>query len=315
MKELGERLQAIVDMVRPDQRVADIGCDHAYVSLELARKKNCTVLAMDIGDGPLKIAEENIRAAAEQDGKYSKAAGTATANESGSETANGTTKESNGETGDAAANEPNGENGNDASEKPNGETGFGTTEEPASSSDGDQTGGPDWINRITLRKSDGLAGLSRGEADALVIAGMGGHLIIDILHNGADKLRSGMQLVLSPQSDLRLVRYELRKMNIFITEEKCLSEEGKWYFILNCKVGMNLPAPVSDEEAKQYMMYGKYLPEHPSDAFREFLVWEARGLEDLLKSLAGQKTPAARARSGTIRRQLEENRYIQSLIG
>ncbi len=268
MKELGERLQAIVDMVRPDQRVADIGCDHAYVSLELARKKNCTVLAMDIGDGPLKIAEENIRAAAEQDGKYSKAAGTSEESAKASD----------------------------------------------SNSDGDQTGGPDWINRISLRKSDGLAGLSRGEADALVIAGMGGHLIIDILHNGADKLRSGMQLVLSPQSDLRLVRYELRRMNIFITEEKCLSEEGKWYFILNCKAGMNLLAPVSDEEAKQYMMYGKYLPEHPSDAFREFLVWEARGLEDLLKSLAGQKTPVARARSGTIRRQLEENRYIQSLI-
>lgn len=305
MKELGERLQAIVDMVRPDQRVADIGCDHAYVSLELARKKNCTVLAMDIGDGPLKIAEENIRAAAEQDGKYSKAAGTS------EESA----KVSGSEAGNVAANEQGSEAGRASTNDSGSETANGTTKESNGNSDGDQTGGPDWINRITLRKSDGLAGLSRGEADALVIAGMGGHLIIDILHNGADKLRQGMQLVLSPQSDLRLVRYELRKMNIFITEEKCLSEEGKWYFILNCKVGMNLPAPVSDEEAKQYMMYGKYLPEHPSDAFREFLVWEARGLEDLLKSLAGQKTPAARARSGTIRRQLEENRYIQSLIG
>ena len=308
-------------MVRPDQRVADIGCDHAYVSLELARKKNCTVLAMDIGDGPLKIAEENIRAAAEQDGKYSKAAGSVAANEqgseagrastndSGSEAGNDTTKESNGETGTAAASESDSEVANGTTKESSSETGtaaasesgseagrtaanelgsesgretvkasvsetgYGTTEEPDTSSDGEQTNGLDWINRITLRKSDGLTGLSRGEVDALVIAGMGGHLIIDILQAGADKLRPGMQLVLSPQSDLRLVRYELRRMNIFITEEKCLSEEGKWYFILNCKVGMNLLAPVSDEEARQYMMYGKYLPEHPSDAFREFLVW------------------------------------------
>lgn len=283
MKELGERLQAIVDMVRPDQRVADIGCDHAYVSLELARKKNCTVLAMDIGDGPLKIAEENIRAAAAEDRKKKEEAPE-------SDTEKGPDKESD--------KEPDKESDKESDKEP----------------DKEQTPGEDWTKRITTRKSDGLAELSKGEVDALVIAGMGGHLIIDILRNGLDKLKPGMQLVLSPQSDLRLVRYELRKMNIFITEERCLTEEGKWYFILNCKVGMNLPAPVSDEEAKQYMMYGKYLPEHPSDAFREFLVWEARGLEDLLKSLAGQKTPVARARSGTIRRQLEENRYIQSLI-
>ena len=280
MKELGERLQAIVDMVKPDQRVADIGCDHAYVSLELARKKNCSVLAMDIGDGPLKIAEENIRAAAAEDGKKKEEAPE-------SDTEKGPDKESDKE----------------------------PDKESDKESDKEETPVEDWTKRITTRKSDGLAELSKGEVDALVIAGMGGHLIIDILQNGVDKLKPGMQLVLSPQSDLRLVRYELRKMNIFITEERCLSEEGKWYFILNCMVGMNLLAPVSDDEAKQYMMYGKYLPEHPTDAFREFLVWEARGLEDLLTSLAGQRTPAAKARSGTIRRQLDENRYIQSLIG
>lgn len=235
MKELGERLQAIVDYVKPDQRVADIGCDHAYVSLELAKKKNCTVLAMDIGDGPLKTAEENIR-----------------------------------------------------------EEGM--------------------AEKVKIRKSDGLTELEKGEVDALVIAGMGGHLIVDILRKGEEKLRTGMQIVVSPHSDLRLVRYELRRMNIFIDQEKCLTEDGKWYFVLNCTVGMRLPSPVSDEEAGQFMMYGKYLPEHPTDAFREYLIWEARGLEDLLKSLSRQKTPAARARSGTLKKQLEENRRILEMI-
>ena len=71
---------------------------------------------------------------------------------------------------------------------------------------------------------------------------------------------------------------------------------------------------LSDEEAGQFMMYGKYLPEHPTDAFREYLIWEARGLEDLLKSLSRQKTPAARARSGTLKKQLEENRRILEMI-
>lgn len=234
-RELSERLQAIVDYVKPDQRVADIGCDHAYVSIELARSKNCAVYAMDINAGPLAIAEENIREA-------------------------------------------------------------GLSEQ------------------VVIRQSDGLDELAKGEADAIVIAGMGGHLIVDILKKGQDKLRPGMQLVISPHSDLRLVRYELRKMNCFIESECCLNDGGKWYFVLNCKVGLRLPVPVSDEDAKRDMLYGKYLPEHPTKAFREFLKWEERGLSNLLESLSKQRTPAARARQGTMRKQLEENLRIQEMI-
>ena len=236
MKEIGERLTAIIDLVRPDQRVADIGCDHAYVSIDLAKKKNCSVIAIDIKEGPLEIARENIRAAGLED-------------------------------------------------------------------------------QIETRLSDGMNELKAGEADALVIAGMGGHLIIDILKAGQEKLRPGMQLVLSPQSDLRLVRYELRKMNCFIEKEVCLKDSDKWYFVLSCKVGMSLFQPISDEEAKRDMMYGKYLPEHPTDQFREYLIWEEQGLVDLITSLSRQKTPAARARQGSLKKQLEENRLIQEKIG
>ena len=234
--ELGKRLQTLVDMVKPGQRVADIGCDHAYVSIALAKEKDCSVIAADIKDGPLETAKENIKAAGMED-------------------------------------------------------------------------------KIETRISDGLSAFSKGEVDAIVIAGMGGHLIIDILRAGADQLKPGMQLVLSPQSDLRLVRYELRKMNCFIEKEACISEGGKWYFVLSAKVGMNLPMPVSDEEAARNMMYGSYLPEHPTDEFREYLVWEARGLEELLTSLSKQKTPAARARQGALKKQLAENQMLQERLG
>ena len=167
---------------------------------------------------------------------------------------------------------------------------------------------------ITTRLSDGLAELAVGEVDTIVIAGMGGHLILDILKNGASKIRPGMKLVLSPQSDLRLVRYELRKMNIFIEKERCLEDSGKWYFVLKCTVGIRPPTPVPDEVARDGMLYGTYLPEHPTEEFRKFLIWEEQGLKDLLQSLSKQKTPAARARAGTMKKQLDENRAIQERI-
>ena len=211
MRELGKRLQTIVDYVKPDQRVADVGCDHAYVSMELAEKKNCTVIAMDINEGPLSIAKENI---------------------------------------------------------------FGQRLE----------------KKIETRLSDGLKKLQSGEVAA------------------------GMQLVLSPHSDLRLVRYSLRKQNIFIEQEACFLDAGKWYFVLNCTVGLSLPGEVPDEDAKADMMYGTWLPMHPTPEFLEYLEWEAKGLEDLIRSLEKQKTPAARARKGSLVKQLDESRQIRERV-
>jgi len=59
--ELSLRLQAVADMVTEGRRVADIGCDHGYVSIYLCQKKRCSkVIAMDVKKGPLERARINI---------------------------------------------------------------------------------------------------------------------------------------------------------------------------------------------------------------------------------------------------------------
>lgn len=58
---LSERLQALADMVTPGRRVADIGCDHGFVSIYLVQKGiSPRVLAMDVRKGPLSRAQEHI---------------------------------------------------------------------------------------------------------------------------------------------------------------------------------------------------------------------------------------------------------------
>lgn len=60
--QLSKRLQAVADMVPRGSRVADIGCDHAYVSLYLVKNRIAeTVVAMDVNKGPLQKAKENIK--------------------------------------------------------------------------------------------------------------------------------------------------------------------------------------------------------------------------------------------------------------
>lgn len=60
---LSERLQMLVRMVTPGNRVADVGCDHGFLSIYLVQKKICPrAIAMDVRKGPLSAAREHINA-------------------------------------------------------------------------------------------------------------------------------------------------------------------------------------------------------------------------------------------------------------
>ena len=58
---LSKRLQMLANMVTKGNRVVDIGCDHAYLSIYLVESGICPGgLAMDVRKGPLSAAEESI---------------------------------------------------------------------------------------------------------------------------------------------------------------------------------------------------------------------------------------------------------------
>lgn len=58
---LSERLKTVEGAVKKWNTVADIGCDHGYVSISLINdNKASKVLACDVNEGPLKAAKENI---------------------------------------------------------------------------------------------------------------------------------------------------------------------------------------------------------------------------------------------------------------
>ena len=59
---LSKRMEAVVNMVSPRSfAIADVGCDHAYVSIALiGRNIAKKVVAMDVRSGPLEIARRNV---------------------------------------------------------------------------------------------------------------------------------------------------------------------------------------------------------------------------------------------------------------
>ncbi len=61
MIRLSPRLQIIYDMVPECEAIADVGCDHGYLTIALLEgKKVQKAIAMDVNKGPLESAKANV---------------------------------------------------------------------------------------------------------------------------------------------------------------------------------------------------------------------------------------------------------------
>ena len=157
---LSKRLQMVVDLVPEKEgiKLAEIGCDHAYCSIYLAKKRLVkTALAMDVRKGPLQAAQENIS-------RFSAGA------------------------------------------------------------------------YVNTRLSDGFEKLLPGEADAAMLAGMGGDLMIKLIsrhfemcEKAGDKELACKYLILQPQTHIGDVRVFLRENGYEIKAEEMCIDAGKYY--------------------------------------------------------------------------------------
>ena len=87
-------------------------------------------------------------------------------------------------------------------------------------------------NVIKPRLGSGLSALGDDTAETIVIAGMGGLLICNILNDEKEKLKNIKQLVLQPQRDTDSVRKLLHSLGFVIEDEEMLIDNGKYYTII-----------------------------------------------------------------------------------
>lgn len=87
--------------------------------------------------------------------------------------------------------------------------------------------------RIQTRLSDGMQELHKNEVDTIVIAGLGGELMIDILKERPDLYQK--EFILSPHSEWKAVRQFLREQRMDIVDEDMVLDEKKYYIIIKTK--------------------------------------------------------------------------------
>lgn len=85
---------------------------------------------------------------------------------------------------------------------------------------------------VVLSLSDGLEAMNE-TIDTIVIAGMGGNLIMDILLKDVQKLNGVKQIVVDAHRDAELVRREIHELGYRIEKEKIVIEKGIYYFIIS----------------------------------------------------------------------------------
>lgn len=190
-------------MVTPGLRLADVGCDHGFLSIALVGRGIApSAIAMDLREGPLGHAKENI------------------AREGLSDV-------------------------------------------------------------IETRLSDGLTKLTPGEAETIVIAGMGGRLLMHILEEGREVAQAAKELILQPQSEIPLVRHYLVEAGYRLIDEEMLQEDGKYYMMMKVSYEANGVGEVLAETEEEFL-FGKLLLAKHHPVLSEYIRWEI-GLKEAIR--------------------------------
>lgn len=134
-------------------------------------------------------------------------------------------------------------------------------------------------DKITLRLSDGIEKLQNGEADVIVIAGMGGLLIKKILEEHKEVISKDTILILQPMIAQRELREYLFNCGFCVENEYVVSEGNKHYNIFSVKASEN-----SDFDDRDIII-GRNLSKNSPECFIKYAEYKIRVLTKILKGM------------------------------
>ena len=161
-------------------------------------------------------------------------------------------------------------------------------------------------DRIETVLGYGLSGIKKGDAGCIVMAGMGGPLMAEILSASQDVCASARELILEPQSEPGMLRHFLEENGYLIISEDMVCEENKFYPVIKCLHGrMELNREI-------YYLYGKILIKERHPILLRYLYQKRRVLNEIRQKLEkAEDTDSVNSRRKSIGVELQ---YVEEAL-
>ncbi len=154
-------------------------------------------------------------------------------------------------------------------------------------------------DKIEVRLGDGLKPLQPGEAQTVVLAGMGGGTIVNILANASNVLASVSRLIMQPMADASTLRLWLVSHGWRLYEEQLIKENERIYEILVAVPG------IEQEKDLLRIELGPRLLENKDLLLKDYLDKQKEEYQKILRGLARSQQTAIKSKQQMIEKKLD----------
>lgn len=159
-------------------------------------------------------------------------------------------------------------------------------------------------DKIDTRLGDGLEVIKPYEVDTVIIAGMGGLLIRDILENHRKVSDSIIDFILQPMVAQKELREYLIENNFEIVGEELVKEENKYYEIIHARKGKSLI------EKEVYYEISPILIQDKHPLLKEFVENKIGAANKILTEIEGLQTEKSKERYLELTNAVKEYREV-----
>lgn len=137
-------------------------------------------------------------------------------------------------------------------------------------------------NRILIetRLGNGLDVINYNEVDTIIISGMGGNTILNILKK--NKLKYIKKIVIQSNTDIPLIRKYINKLGYTIKNEQLIIDKNIYYIIITFTKGKH-------KYTKKELYFGPILLKENNELFKKKKTIELNKLEKILEKIPNKK--------------------------
>ena len=164
------------------------------------------------------------------------------------------------------------------------------------------------MDSIDIRLGDGLEAIKRDEVDVIIVAGMGGILITEILDASKSLLSNIKRLILQPMIAQKEVRMWLLEHNFAIIDEELVAEGHKIYNVIVAEPGEQ------KFEKEIYYSIGKKLIEKRDPLLVQWINKSINTMKKIVMQLEDNHSDDSRMQMEEYKKKIWEYKKIKEMI-